>query len=99
MAELQAAGVRAGAVMSNRDIVEDEHLRARGYMRDIDTVDVGVRAFPGFPIHFEDPAEVPMKGSPPLGADNEKVLTEWLGYPVEKVRALEASGVLADTAS
>jgi len=99
MDELQAAGVRAGAVMSNKDIVEDEHLAARNFMRDIDTVDVGVRAFPGFPIHFEDPAEVPMKGSPPLGGDNEKVLTEWLGYPVEKVRELEAAGVLADTAS
>jgi crotonobetainyl-CoA:carnitine CoA-transferase CaiB-like acyl-CoA transferase len=99
MHELQAAGVRAGAVMSNKDIVEDEHLAARGFMRDIDTIDVGVRAFPGFPIHFEDPAEIDMKGSPPLGYDNERILTEWLGYSPEKVRELEAAGVLADTAA
>jgi crotonobetainyl-CoA:carnitine CoA-transferase CaiB-like acyl-CoA transferase len=99
MHELQAAGVRAGAVLSNKDVVEDEHLAARGFMRDIDTIDVGVRAFPGFPIHFEDPAEIEMKGSPPLGYDNERVLTEWLGYTPEKVRELEAAGVLTDTAA
>jgi crotonobetainyl-CoA:carnitine CoA-transferase CaiB-like acyl-CoA transferase len=99
MHELQAAGVRAGAVMSNKEIVEDEHLAARGFMVDIDAIDVGVRSYPGFPIHFEDPAEIPMVGSPPLGHDNAKVLSEWLGYSPERIRELEASGVLADTAA
>lgn len=97
MHELQAAGTRAGAVLTNQEIVEDEHIAARGFMREIDAVDVGPRTYPGFPIHFEDPAEIPMAGSPPLGQDNERVLTEWLGYSPQRVRELEAAGVLADT--
>ena len=81
MRALQAAGVRAAAVMTNRDIVEDEHIAARGFMVEWDQADVGRRRFPGFPIHFADPAEIAMRGTPPLGADNRYVLVDVLGYP------------------
>jgi crotonobetainyl-CoA:carnitine CoA-transferase CaiB-like acyl-CoA transferase len=95
MRTLQAAGVRAGAVMTNRDIVEDEHLASRGFMVEWDQADVGRRRFPGFPIHFTDPAEIPMRGAPALGADNGYVLAEVLGYADERVAALAAAGVIA----
>jgi crotonobetainyl-CoA:carnitine CoA-transferase CaiB-like acyl-CoA transferase len=95
MRALQAGGVRAAAVMTNRDIVEDEHIAARGFMVEWDQADVGRRRFPGFPIHFTDPAEVPMRGAPPLGADNRYVLVDVLGYPEARVAALAAAGVIA----
>jgi benzylsuccinate CoA-transferase BbsF subunit len=95
MRTLQAAGVRAGAVMTNRDIVEDEHIASRGFMVEWDQPDVGRRRFPGFPIHFTDPGEIPMRGTPLLGADNHYVLTEVLGYPEESVAALAEAGVIA----
>jgi crotonobetainyl-CoA:carnitine CoA-transferase CaiB-like acyl-CoA transferase len=95
MRTLQAAGVRAGAVMTNGDIVEDEHIAARGFMAEWEQADVGRRRFPGFPIHFADPADVPMRGAPMLGADNRYVLVDLLGYPEARVTALEEAGVIA----
>jgi len=95
MRMLQAAGVRAAAVMTNRDIVEDEHIAARGFMVEWDQADVGRRRFPGFPIHFTDPGEIPMSGAPPLGADNRYVLVDVLGYPEARVAALAEAGVVA----
>ncbi len=97
MHNLQARGVRATALMTSGDIVEDPHLASRGFVVEWDQVDVGRRSFPGFPVHFQDPAEIPMVGSPGLGQDNERVLVDILGYRPERVRELEAGGVLATT--
>jgi crotonobetainyl-CoA:carnitine CoA-transferase CaiB-like acyl-CoA transferase len=95
MRTLQTAGVRAGAVMTNRDIVEDEHMGFRGFMVEWDQEDVGRRKFPGFPIHFTDLGEIPMRGAPALGADNRYVLAKVLGYTEERVSALAEAGVIA----
>jgi crotonobetainyl-CoA:carnitine CoA-transferase CaiB-like acyl-CoA transferase len=95
MRALQAAGVRAAAVMTNRDIVEDEHIAARGFMVEWDQADVGRRRFPGFPIHFTDPEEISMRGTPPLGADNRYVLVDVLGYPEARLASLDEAGVIA----
>jgi crotonobetainyl-CoA:carnitine CoA-transferase CaiB-like acyl-CoA transferase len=97
MRELQARGIRASALMTNEDLVDGEQMNARGFIVEWDQVDVGPRRFPGFPLHFEDPAEIPMKGSPGLGEDNERVLVDVLGYTPERVAELEASEVLATT--
>ncbi len=95
MRQLQSAGVRACALMTTRDIVEDPHIAARGFMVDWEQVDVGRRRFPGFPVHFERPAQVPMRGTSGLGADNHYVLTEILGYGPERVAELTGAGVIA----
>ena len=95
MKELQAAGVRASAAFTTGEIVDNEHIAARRFMVEWDQVDVGIRRFPGFPVHFERPAELPMRGAAGLGADNHFVLTEILGYTSEQVEKLTAAGVLA----
>jgi crotonobetainyl-CoA:carnitine CoA-transferase CaiB-like acyl-CoA transferase len=97
MAELQSAGVRASAVMTNRDLVESEQIDARGFIVEWDQVDVGPRKYPGFPVHFEDPAEIEMRSSPALGEDNEHILVDILGYSPERVRELTDMDVLATT--
>ncbi len=93
MHHLQALGVRACVLMTNGDLVEDPHLASREFIVEWDQVDVGRRGFPGFPVHFQDPAEIPMVGAPGLGQDNERVLVEILGYPPDRVRELLAAGV------
>ncbi len=95
MEVLQGSGVRAVAVMTSRDLVEGEHMSAREFVVEWDQADVGLRRFPGFPIHFEDPSEVKMEGTAALGADNESILREILAYPPERIQALVDSGVLA----
>jgi crotonobetainyl-CoA:carnitine CoA-transferase CaiB-like acyl-CoA transferase len=67
----------------------------RGFMVEWEQEDVGRRKFPGFPIHFADPAEIPMRGTPALGADNRYVLVDVLGYAEERVGALAEAGVIA----
>jgi crotonobetainyl-CoA:carnitine CoA-transferase CaiB-like acyl-CoA transferase len=97
MRGLQERGIRASALMTNEDLVDGEQMGARGFIVEWDQVDVGRRRFPGFPLHFEDPAEIPMEGAPGLGEDNERVLVDVLGYSPERVAELEASEVLATT--
>ena len=93
-AALQGAGVPACPVFTNRDLVENEHLTARGFMVTWDQPDAGRQSFPGFPIHFERTA-ITIRPAPPLGADNVDVLT-WLGYDVATIARLRDQRVIAD---
>jgi crotonobetainyl-CoA:carnitine CoA-transferase CaiB-like acyl-CoA transferase len=91
---LQRAGIAAAAVMTNADLVNDPHLAERGFMVEIDQADVGVRGFPGFPLHFSETPVTEYRGAPPLGGDNEAILNELLGYRPDAVRRLEQQGVI-----
>jgi len=93
--ELQAVGIAAIPVLTNGDIVANEQIRARGYIASWDQPDVGVREFPGFPIHFSR-RSVTMTPAPALGGQNFEVLSKVLGYPTEEIEKLMAMGVLAD---
>jgi crotonobetainyl-CoA:carnitine CoA-transferase CaiB-like acyl-CoA transferase len=94
MDALQAAGVAAVAVMTNRDLVEDRHLVERGFMVTLDHVDVGPRGFPGFPVHFDESA-TDLRPTPALGAHNHEILVE-LGRSDADIAALASSGTIAD---
>ncbi len=93
-AALQGVGVPACPVFTNADLVENEHLAARGFMVTWEQPDAGRQAFPGFPIHFER-TPVPMRPAPPLGADNVDVLT-WLGYDAPTIARLREQRVIAE---
>lgn len=95
MATLQAKGIAAAAVLTNADIVEDPHLAARGFMVDVDQADVGVRAFPGFPVHSSETPRPDMRGAPTLGGDNQAIVVELLGRCPDAYARLEREGVLA----
>lgn len=95
MHTLQAAGVRAAALLTNQEVVEDPHMVARGLMVEWDQVDVGRHAFQGCPIHVSDGDSIPLRGTAALGADNHYVLTKVLSYPDRRVEELTAVGVLA----
>jgi crotonobetainyl-CoA:carnitine CoA-transferase CaiB-like acyl-CoA transferase len=94
MIELQRQGVRAVAVMSSRDIVEDAHVAARQFMVELDQVDTGRRRFPGVPLHFTDPSQMELRGASGLGQDNDQVMRDVLGYSPEQVAALYDAAVL-----
>lgn len=94
-ASLQASGIPAFMVMTNRDLVEDEHLRGRGFMAKWDQVDVGPMEYPGFPVHFER-IKPRLVSCPSLGGDNAAVLGERLGYDESTVASLVGDGTLSD---
>jgi crotonobetainyl-CoA:carnitine CoA-transferase CaiB-like acyl-CoA transferase len=93
-ATLQAAGLASAAVLTNADIVEDPHLTARGFMVEVDQVDVGKRLFPGIPVHVAAEPALAVRGTPPLGGDNAAILCNLLGRSFESAAELERERVL-----
>ena len=94
---LQEAGVAAGPVLSNLEMVADPHLRARDMIVPIDHPDAGRREFPGFPIRLSETPVQRFAGAPTLGQHNEAVLRGLLGYSESEYAALVAAGVVADS--
>ena len=92
---LQAAGIAAGPVLSNLEMVADPHLRSRNMIVPIDHPDAGRREFPGFPIRLSETPVERFAGAPTLGRDNEAVLCGLLGYSESEYEALLAAGVVA----
>jgi crotonobetainyl-CoA:carnitine CoA-transferase CaiB-like acyl-CoA transferase len=94
-ASLQAAGIPAMPVMTNADLVHDRQLENRGTFVQWDQPEVGVRTYPGFPIHFRPDIPIPMEPSATLGQHNREILVELLAYTDEQVSELEGAGVIA----
>ena len=87
MEKLQAAGVPAGVVQSGADLAADEHLRARGFIEYVHHPVLGDVPVAGLPLKFSAGGHEPFRSPPPLGADNEYVITELLGHgPAELER-------------
>jgi benzylsuccinate CoA-transferase BbsF subunit len=80
MERLQAAGVPAGVVQSGADLATDEQLRARGFLETVSHPILGEITMAGLPIHFSAGGPEPYRSPPPLGSDNEYVITELLGH-------------------
>lgn len=90
---LQAEGVPSGPVLSESALLEDPHLRARGFFRRNGSPDLGEWEFPGHLFLWDGP---PLRWGPVnrLGADNEYVYRQVLGLDDDEWAALEAEGHL-----
>lgn len=96
-AQLQAAGVPAFPALSNGELMADAHLAQRRMFVEVEQIDAGRVTWPAFPVRMldgSDPARY--RTAPALGGDNEAVANELGGLSIERVRELEAMGVLAD---
>ena len=72
---LQAAGVPAGAVMTGLDLLEDPHLRERGFFITQQHAYAGVKRYPRQPYRFRNWANEAVDApSPTLGRDTREVL-------------------------
>lgn len=98
IATMNEAGVPAGPIYDASDIVNDPHFRARAMIEqhevsilpgECDTV-----RFPGIvPKLSETPGETRWLG-PELGAHNEEVYGQLLGFTPERLEQLKLSGVI-----
>ena len=91
---LQAHGVCAGAVQTAEDLVEDPHLRQRGFLQEIERPG-GRRTFAARPFHMPG-LDMTIRRVAELGEHNEVVLREVAGLSQEEIRALAADGVITD---
>jgi len=95
MGLLQKGGVRASALLSVPDLMEDPHLRTRGYWDSIEDSRPGFGHYickgKGFTL-----SKTPMRTdgrAPDLGEHNRYVYGELLGMSDEEIEALETKGV------
>jgi len=95
MHSLQAAGIAAVAVFDAQELVESEHLAARGFYLPITHPDAGTFVFPGFPAHLSATPASCRRPAPGLGEHNREVLGGELGLSDDELAALEAAGVIA----
>ena len=91
---LQSVGIAAFPTYTCKDIVEDVHMNARGFIERLPHPEVGTRAHTGIPWRLSRRPNGVRSPAPCLGADTEDALREILGYDDAKIAALRAADVL-----
>jgi crotonobetainyl-CoA:carnitine CoA-transferase CaiB-like acyl-CoA transferase len=94
VAQLQAAGIAAGALQDIEDLMEhDAPLRARGALVDLPHPKLGAFGHVRTPISFSRDATQPYR-APGMGEHNEQVIREAAGLEAARYAQLESAGVL-----
>lgn len=99
METLQREGIPAGVVATNKDLLLDPHLRARGYFELAPPAQeprVGRRVYPGRPWKMSRSRGSIRRAAPSLGQDNEAVLKGLLGLSEGEIQALYEEGVIGN---
>jgi crotonobetainyl-CoA:carnitine CoA-transferase CaiB-like acyl-CoA transferase len=98
---LQAAGIAAAPVFTNKEMLLDPHLRARGYFVRPEPFPraerVGRRPIPGIPFKFSKTPGSVRWMAPPVGEHNEHILKEVLGHDNDEIQRLYDAGALGKT--
>jgi crotonobetainyl-CoA:carnitine CoA-transferase CaiB-like acyl-CoA transferase len=94
---LQQAGIAAGPVLNNRDLLLDTHLRHREFYETVNHWrPMGGRPLIGRPYRFQNTPLRIQKPAPRYGEDNRYVLRELLRLDDTEVTALYKEGITAD---
>ena len=98
MEMLQRADIPSGAALSNKDLLLDPHLKARGYFEMAThepETEVGKRPYSGRAFKLSQTPGSIRRATPPLGHDNESILVHLLGMNPHEVKALEEQHVIS----
>jgi crotonobetainyl-CoA:carnitine CoA-transferase CaiB-like acyl-CoA transferase len=87
-------GFAATHVYTIRDVVEDPHLRARGFMTEVDDALLGPFLDYEFPVMMSRTPPRVKWSIRPVGFDNEYVMTHYLGKSEDEIAQLYACGAL-----
>ncbi|MEM4729632.1 MAG: CoA transferase [Thermoplasmata archaeon] len=90
---LKAANLAYGVVRNVKEVVEDEHSRARKMIVELRQPRAGPVLVPGCPIHYSESETGPRGPAPLLGEHTEEILTGLLGYSRERYLELRERGV------
>jgi crotonobetainyl-CoA:carnitine CoA-transferase CaiB-like acyl-CoA transferase len=96
MHTLQAAGVPAGVVQTNRDVIEDPQLAHRGHFVYLDHPEVGRHPVQRSEFHLSAAAPEHRSPAPLLGQHTAQVCRDILGMSDADIAALMQEGVLED---
>ncbi|MGE3075065.1 MAG: CaiB/BaiF CoA transferase family protein [Dehalococcoidia bacterium] len=86
-------GVAAGAILDSMEVLNDPHLRARGFIEEVEHPTEGTITLMKSPLRMSK-SEVPLKAAPLLGANTDEVLATDLGLDVAALAELRAAGAI-----
>jgi len=87
----QQAGIPAGAVLKNQDLVRDPHLEARHYF--ITPENGSSKRYPGMIARLSEGGGRMQRQGPDLGEGNPYVLCDLLGRPKEFIRPIREEDI------
>ncbi len=93
---LQAAGVPAGPVLANWEIVADPHLFRRGYWVDTVHPEIGFQRWEGIPWRFSGTPPPPRARAAPLFAEHNDEVLHDLGVTDAEIAGLRERSVISD---
>jgi len=88
-----AAGIPAGAVLDTLELTNDPTFEQRGIMQTIEHPVVGPFKMVAWPVRFSG-SPPPVEPAPLLGANNNDVLTNWLGLTEVQVNDLHGQSII-----
>jgi len=92
---LQRAGVKAGAVLNVAELVEDPHLRERGFFQRLSHPEAGSHLYPGVSWKMgRTPGSLRLP-APCFAEHNEYVFGQLLGMSADEISRLAEEGVTA----
>lgn len=87
--------IPVGPILSTKELIEDEGLRATGTIVDVDHPERGPYVSVGCPIKLSD-SPVEVVRSPLLGEHTTEILSDVLGYSGEELARVIESGAVGD---
>jgi benzylsuccinate CoA-transferase BbsF subunit len=94
MRNMQSAGVPAGTVQTGADLLNDVQLRHRNYFASFADSLIGPFEIPRSGVLFRGMNEEPLCLPSRLGSDNDRILSELLGYDKETIERWRSDEVL-----
>lgn len=91
---LQDVGVAAGPVLGVGELLDDEQLKARGFVVEVDHPESGPRKTVGLPWKIGGLPEPDYRRAPLMGESNDYVLKELLGLADGEIDDLKSKDVL-----
>jgi crotonobetainyl-CoA:carnitine CoA-transferase CaiB-like acyl-CoA transferase len=87
-------GFAASHVYTNKDVVEDEHFRKRGFMTEVDDTLLGHYLVHEFPVMMSKTPPQVRWSVRPIGFDNEYIMLHHLGKSEDEIKQLYECGAL-----
>jgi CoA:oxalate CoA-transferase len=91
---LNANDIICGVVKELPEVMTDPHLVQRGALQEIDHPQLGPITIFTSPVRFNGEPSLPHCPSPELGADNERVYCEELGFSVAELNSLRERKII-----
>lgn len=92
--EGQRLGCAVGKVLGAEDLLADTQLKHREYFVEIDHERVGRQTYAGVPYRFSHTPATYDRPAPLLGQHNTEIYSSLLGYSIDELSVMSASGVI-----